>query len=106
MFCCIKVASYFPAYHEKCIDPWLTKNKRSCPICKRKVIPGDRSDSDSETDSEAENGNGRNSENTPLLSGGNNTTRPRGGNTFESSGQNPLYTLSGQKAFIVEKRLS
>jgi len=29
-----------PVYHMKCVDPWLTKNKRSCPVCKRKVIPG------------------------------------------------------------------
>jgi len=28
------------AYHVKCIDPWLTKAKRQCPVCKRKVSPG------------------------------------------------------------------
>lgn len=26
-----------PAYHTKCIDVWLTKNRRVCPVCKRKV---------------------------------------------------------------------
>ena len=26
------------AYHMKCIDPWLLKNKRVCPQCRKKVI--------------------------------------------------------------------
>ncbi|XP_030837655.1 E3 ubiquitin-protein ligase RNF13-like isoform X1 [Strongylocentrotus purpuratus] len=53
------------AYHCKCIDPWLTNNRRTCPICKRKVIPPGMADSDEESDSEA--GDAPN-ENTPLLS--------------------------------------
>lgn len=28
----------FLGYHTKCIDPWLTNNRRICPVCKRKVI--------------------------------------------------------------------
>lgn len=57
----------------KCIDPWLTKNKRVCPICKRKVFahnePHHDSDSDSDTD-----------DTTPLIRSGISGTQ---GGTFE-----------------------
>ena len=69
-------------YHMKCIDPWLTKNKRTCPVCKRKVIPGDPDESDSESDSDED---AAPSENTPLLRGGTNATS-RSENTFNNSG--------------------
>ncbi|XP_064418399.1 E3 ubiquitin-protein ligase RNF13 isoform X2 [Latimeria chalumnae] len=55
------------AYHCKCVDPWLTKTKKTCPICKQKVVPsqGDsESDSDDGDSSHEEN---EASENTPLL---------------------------------------
>ncbi len=56
------------AYHAKCIDPWLVKNKRICPQCRQRVFgggrgrgsaAGDNSDSDTEADESA-----------PLLRGG------------------------------------
>lgn len=53
------------AYHTKCIDPWLTNNRRNCPICKRKVIiEGVTPETDSESESES---NETHSETTPLL---------------------------------------
>jgi len=55
------------AYHVKCIDPWLTKNRRVCPVCKGKVIlPGMSDISDTDSDSENANNNSAN-ERTPLL---------------------------------------
>lgn len=54
------------AYHCKCIEPWLLENRRTCPICKRKVIlPGMDPNSDSESDEEG----GPATERTPLLAG-------------------------------------
>ncbi|XP_056408480.1 E3 ubiquitin-protein ligase RNF13-like [Hyla sarda] len=60
------------AYHCGCIDPWLTKTKRSCPICKHRVLrteddsdsdDGGREAGDSERGGEEESDNER----TPLL---------------------------------------
>ncbi|XP_013782074.1 E3 ubiquitin-protein ligase RNF13-like isoform X2 [Limulus polyphemus] len=49
-------------YHTKCIDPWLTNNRRTCPVCKRKVIlEGHQSETDSDSDQESTG------ETTPLL---------------------------------------
>ncbi|XP_077449090.1 E3 ubiquitin-protein ligase RNF167 [Stigmatopora argus] len=62
------------AYHTKCVDPWLTKTKKTCPVCKQRVTR--RNPEHSESDSEDESG-GRaeeegtegegDSERTPLL---------------------------------------
>lgn len=68
------------AYHTKCIDPWLTKNKRVCPVCKRKVFAADeRVITDSESDSDAD-------DSTPLLR---DMLSTRGG-TFAQQRENPF----------------
>lgn len=43
-------------YHFKCIDPWLTKSRRICPVCKGKVRVAGMSDI-SDTESESDFGN-------------------------------------------------
>ncbi|XP_025078998.1 E3 ubiquitin-protein ligase RNF13-like isoform X1 [Pomacea canaliculata] len=71
-------------FHCKCVDPWLTKRKKTCPCCKRRVIPGrDREESGSE--SENENDGDSPGETTPLLAGGSGQPSTSGGSTFEHS---------------------
>ncbi|XP_064615097.1 E3 ubiquitin-protein ligase RNF13-like isoform X2 [Liolophura sinensis] len=69
------------AYHLKCIDPWLTKNKRTCPVCKRKVFPGPGDDSDSDSEEEEQT----HTERTPLLAN-RPPTDPQRRSTFDNSG--------------------
>ncbi|CAG0893573.1 unnamed protein product [Darwinula stevensoni] len=66
------------AFHSKCVDPWLTKTKRVCPCCKRKVFTRDENphpDSGSSSEDERETA--------PLL-GSARGTRQTDGGTFTS----------------------
>lgn len=69
-----KFSFLFLAYHCKCVDPWLTKTKKTCPVCKQRVTRPNPEYSESES----EDGGGRGdeeertageaiSERTPLL---------------------------------------
>merc|ERR1719220_1183729 len=68
------------AYHMKCIDPWLLKNKRVCPQCREKVFASGEvppTDSESETEDERR----------PLL---NRPNRAAPGGTFTVQRENPF----------------
>lgn len=53
-------------YHLRCIDPWLTKSRRICPVCKGKVRVAGMSDI-SDTESESGQSRRETNESTPLL---------------------------------------
>lgn len=62
------------AYHCKCVDPWLTQTKKTCPVCKQRVTRSNTEHSESESEEES-GGRGEeegtegeaDSERTPLL---------------------------------------
>lgn len=62
------------AYHCKCVDPWLTQTKKTCPVCKQRVTRNKTEQSESESEEES-GGRGEeegtegegDSERTPLL---------------------------------------
>lgn len=76
----ISCINFYTAYHCKCIDPWLTRNRRFCPICKRRVY-GNNEDLhavaySSDTDSDEPN------DRTPLVPARVNNSNSLGVGTF------------------------
>ncbi|KAL1491495.1 hypothetical protein ABEB36_012084 [Hypothenemus hampei] len=81
-------------YHMKCIDPWLTKNKRVCPICKRKVFAQNEPHAESDTESDTD-------DRTPLIRSG---TRGTQGGTFQIQNENPLNRAARSISQVLEGR--
>uniref|UniRef100_A0A2P2HXG3 E3 ubiquitin-protein ligase RNF13-like n=1 Tax=Hirondellea gigas TaxID=1518452 RepID=A0A2P2HXG3_9CRUS len=76
-------------YHSRCIDPWLTKRRRVCPVCKQKVRVGGETAADDTDDDDTDTDRGTN-ERAPLLQ---QATRVSAG-TFTNNRENPFQRAS------------
>ena len=75
------------AYHSLCIDKWLTKHRRLCPTCRRKVyVDGETQYSDSDSD----DNNGYYDDRSPLISSTEPVTNSR---TFDVQYENPFRRI-------------
>ncbi|RWS04200.1 E3 ubiquitin-protein ligase RNF13-like isoform X3, partial [Dinothrombium tinctorium] len=76
-------------FHVKCIDPWLIKRKKVCPVCKARLrIAGVKNHDTSESESEQTTVNER----TPLLSNNQSNQRNSSRRIGENSNQTQAFT--------------